>query len=310
MQSNYKKQWSAVRNLWKAHHLRFPDTINSFANTNSSGTGVSSVDNNDVFAGVSRSIKTVWTNGGGVEKMRIYWHAINGCDFNAGDVLQMAFLFKSDLALRFRFDQGGVQHWFTVEVGKEYLFEFTDTVASDATSASYPFYTIDQAYTGGTFWVSCPLFYKRREKITWAMVQQNDYVAKPLTALFDKKLSALGYSMTVNRQWTRDIVDHVSMLYDSNETHYGTDGHLATAAGGITVLPIESANNGTVGSIYHRAKDLAFYAPDVINIFGGINDKGYIQSATRAGKVPVGTAADGALTDLTYVTAAEYTAGT
>ena len=313
MGSGYRKQWAGVKNLWKDHLLQTNPVGLGFSNGNSGGSAVSEYDDTPVFDGVPRTIRTTFGAAANQEKMRVYWHTANGYSVKAGEVLQMAFLFKADRDLTLRFDVAGAQNNFSVKGGQEYLLEWTlPPAAEDSGTSALTFPFLFGPTLAGTFWISPPLFYISKERRPWSLVQRNDWATWGKTRYLGKKVGFLGDSMSVNRSWQSSIVDRSGLVWDSRETTSGVNGYRATAVGGTTLIPVENlgGNNangtGAQNSIYMRAKDLIHYAPDILTVFAGINDKGSFLPYT-SGRVPIGTVNDAPWRD-GFITAANWAA--
>lgn len=118
------------------------------------------------------------------------------------------------------------------------------------------------------------------------------------------KLVTLGNSITQSRLWQPLLVQLTGMVWSSEETFPGKDGHARMGFGGSKIVP-EVIPNGSGGyesgkgpgeSIYMRADDVKYYSPNVIILGGGQNDSiasnvtvDYTEAAYTGGEIVQGS---------------------
>ena len=105
-------------------------------------------------------------------------------------------------------------------------------------------------------------------------------LSNPHWWLYGKKCVTLGDSITAGKTWQPELVNLTGMVWSASETSPGLNGHAPMGIGGSQVVP-EIKPDGGGGyltgrapgqSIYFRADDVQYYAPDIIILFGGQND--------------------------------------
>lgn len=302
------RQWGRVVDLYGDFLLRKPAS-NGLPAYND---GVVVYDTTEVFSGVTKCYKVTWPGTTANLKAQFYYRIGDGYAVAAGETLNVAFKIKSTWDHQLRIDAFGVQNLVYLKAGVERTLEFRSTYAS-ASSGSLTLGLVNYGGIAGELWVTQPVYYKGKSKAEWTLAPVRDWDVWGRGRFLNKKVAFLGDSMSVNRSWESFIVSRYGFYWDSTETTAGVNGYRPTAVGGTLVQPVIGIGaNTATNSIYSRADDLVQYAPDVVFIFGGINDKGTVAgfgTASTVGKIPLGTANDTALTGLTSITLSDYNAG-
>jgi hypothetical protein len=301
--STYPKQFTSAENLFKDHLLMQP-VADHFVSADSA---IVVYDDTVIFPNIPRTIKTTWANTTLVEKNRIYFRYSDGLSaVKAEQKVNIAVLMMCSVDCSFRMDYQSTQYTLEFEANVPQLVELQGVpYAVDTTLVDYLTFPLHlRTAIAGSMWMSPPHFYVG-EKQTYTLHQRNKWTQWGRTKYQEKKVAFLGDSMSVNTIWQPWLQSRYGWYHNNTETTAGTDGHKPTAVGGSMVIPVQINANIGNNSIYERARDLHYYSPEIIFIFGGLNDKGFF---TPSSIIPIGNATETPLKTLDPISSADYTA--
>ena len=308
LKSEYPKQFSGVENMYKDHMLLQP-IENDWVSDNGSTLSYST----NVFDGQEKHINISTTDTNNQFKFRFNFRARQGYVVKTGEVLNCAFEFISSTNSRWRIDYLGGQNFIDFVANEKKLVEIQSEAFTNDTNDTDNIFVSFVQITGGSQIVDITnfLFYKGGKLLYNLTPTNNRFKNWSKTKYTGKKVVFVGDSMSTNRIWTQELVDRTGMYYSLIENSAGLNSFKPTARGGTTVLPIQIGANIGNNSIYERSQDVFNYEPDIIFVWGGINDKGLLVNqetgwSENGGVIPIGEATDTPLKSLQPISETDH----